>query len=747
MKKRIETQLDLLREPTQDMDGPQGHPNLVLELDHRSWLQFLSDEWLFPGETGCILLGIRKPCETHISPKLMSVNVWFDHTKLPDLSVIVWRNGIWASTYFSKLTDFDEAVIWNGPLPLFAVERFSVTSSDIRAHLLGQANSFDDIDPPVQPMDIVAAQKIDVPMPSKNIFPFGAKKSPKHWNSLRGAAAMALHCVPTIGPWLQLLSELLTKKQASSAASFVNAPWLRSALCPNEAQLADQDPPLWKAIVHEFSHLDIRNEWRPSLLLNAICSQARIMGGDNQRLDKLIASTESLLKDNGTIRELGITDNPLELALQLVLLRPKPGRYVNWKKDWPSIPPAAWWTGAILTGYLCGFRSLPRYLRGSLEARRLLALRTWQLMDEKSSSEWAAKNRAMVNWSLQHDAILLEAGEIIISEYKPSNRGRWYELDLSNELNMNNAISVAKSFCPEFIKQILALQVGVYNLIGTGRAELDESKTRLSISGTVELSLESPVSLSQRLDIEGFRNWIATSAIQTRLPRLSPLENIYSQSITKSVIEKPIQINTAPRLPQRLDSLQPKSPFGSAPQGLLLIPDFITPKQESSLLAKIESSPWDTTMSRRVQHYGWRYDYKSRKVDAKAYIGPLPSWAANLGRMLFERGLVKELPDQVIVNEYSGNQGITKHIDCLPCFRGEVVTISLLESWEMIFSRKLERDLDEKYKIILTRRSAAVLSGESRTTWYHEIPKHLKEAGIIRHRRISITFRKVDTPA
>ena len=152
-------------------------------------------------------------------------------------------------------------------------------------------------------------------------------------------------------------------------------------------------------------------------------------------------------------------------------------------------------------------------------------------------------------------------------------------------------------------------------------------------------------------------------------------------------------------------------------------------------------------MSRRVQHYGWRYDYKSRKVDAKAYIGPLPSWAANLGRMLFERGLVKELPDQVIVNEYSGNQGITKHIDCLPCFRGEVVTISLLESWEMIFSRKLERDLDEKYKIILARRSAAVLSGESRTTWYHEIPKRLKEAGIIRHRRISITFRKVDTPA
>lgn len=148
-------------------------------------------------------------------------------------------------------------------------------------------------------------------------------------------------------------------------------------------------------------------------------------------------------------------------------------------------------------------------------------------------------------------------------------------------------------------------------------------------------------------------------------------------------------------------------------------------------------------MKRRVQHYGWRYDYKARKVDPKNYLGPLPVWAQDLAERLLELQVVSELPDQVIVNNYEGNQGITKHIDCPECFRGPVVTISLLETWDMVFTRKLENGTSERFVQPLPQRSVAVLAGEVRSDWYHEIPARITEHGVPRIRRVSITFRKV----
>jgi alkylated DNA repair dioxygenase AlkB len=180
------------------------------------------------------------------------------------------------------------------------------------------------------------------------------------------------------------------------------------------------------------------------------------------------------------------------------------------------------------------------------------------------------------------------------------------------------------------------------------------------------------------------------------------------------------------------------------PHGLLIVPEFITSDHEVNLIEMIDAMPWDESMLRRVQHHGWRYDYKGRKVDEAAYLGPLPDWASSLGEKLADDGLVSEMPDQMLINEYIGAQGISKHIDCPSCFRGPVVTISLNESWEMTFSRADSSGSTERYKVVLPRRSATVLDGDARSHWLHEIPKRLKESGVARGRRVSITFRKVD---
>ncbi|MGL4371862.1 MAG: alpha-ketoglutarate-dependent dioxygenase AlkB, partial [Alphaproteobacteria bacterium] len=57
--------------------------------------------------------------------------------------------------------------------------------------------------------------------------------------------------------------------------------------------------------------------------------------------------------------------------------------------------------------------------------------------------------------------------------------------------------------------------------------------------------------------------------------------------------------------------------------------------------------------------------------------GPMQNWL-NLGRKkLWEGGLFHAQPDQVIVNEYLPNQGITPHIDCIPCFGNTIASLSL----------------------------------------------------------------------
>ncbi|PTU04252.1 hypothetical protein DBR45_02810 [Pseudomonas sp. HMWF031] len=755
MKNYPDTQLDFLNDPVLTAHPPEARAPLVIEMDHRSWMRFLSEEWLFPETSSGVLLGVGLPCETHIPEKFTTVGVWFDQTKLPNSSVMAWRDGAWVSVSLANLHPSDQAILWNGPLPLFAVDHFSVPSSNNRAHLLAQVSNFADIDTPQQPVEVFLGSKISVPIPTRQKFPFGLKKPPANWDALRGAAAMALDCVPAIGPWLQVLCGWFSREQSVVSAQILDAPWLGLALWSREGQSSDQHSPLWRAIIDVFSDSNTRTDWRSDLVLSAVCSRARALGGNGERLTRLQDSTEKLLKDLGGIRDLGIKDDVLELAFQLVLLRHKPERYVHWKKDRPSIPPGAWWTGAILTGYLAGFRALPLQLRGSIEARKSLSLSTWQMMDDNSSSDWSTLNHGPVNWIIEHDSVLLRKGPLTLAEHKFSNRGRWYELDLTKKNCRASAETVALQHCPWLIQQTLLLNEGTYELLGTGTLRVDAPTATLQVDGRVEILLGSIGKLDRSLDVRGFRHWLATSSLELQIPnptaalielqtRADSFEYTPAQ-VPSSRVQVPTTVETPkPRASVRPNSKQLNIPPTAPPKGLIIVPEFITPREETSLLAAIDSAPWDSSMSRKVQHYGWRYDYKARKVDPSAFLGPLPKWAEALGKKLFKEKYLAELPDQVIVNEYLDNQGISKHIDCIPCFRGAVATISLLESWEMLFSRKLKPDIEEKYKVVLQRRSAAILSGESRKIWYHEIPKRWKEAGVPRVRRISITFRKVD---
>jgi alkylated DNA repair dioxygenase AlkB len=178
--------------------------------------------------------------------------------------------------------------------------------------------------------------------------------------------------------------------------------------------------------------------------------------------------------------------------------------------------------------------------------------------------------------------------------------------------------------------------------------------------------------------------------------------------------------------------------------GLQYIADYISGEEQSTLLEVIDKQTWLTILSRRVQHYGYRYDYKSRRVDPSMYLGALPDWAIPLAERLKKDGLTAETPDQLIVNEYYPGQGIAQHIDCIPCFGDIIFSLSLASSCLMVFS---DIKTGTTASILLEPGGLLVMSGEARNQWKHGIPPRKKDfingKNIERERRISLTFRKV----
>ena len=145
--------------------------------------------------------------------------------------------------------------------------------------------------------------------------------------------------------------------------------------------------------------------------------------------------------------------------------------------------------------------------------------------------------------------------------------------------------------------------------------------------------------------------------------------------------------------------------------GLAYVADYLSPDEHDRLVATVDRQPWLTGLRRRVQHYGYRYDYKARKVARDFYLGPLPGWAAEIALRLHREGWFPTPPDQLIVNEYRPGQGISRHVDCVPCFGPTVVSLSLGSTCVMELA---EAKTKRKVPLFLAPRSAIVLGEAAR---------------------------------
>ena len=101
-----------------------------------------------------------------------------------------------------------------------------------------------------------------------------------------------------------------------------------------------------------------------------------------------------------------------------------------------------------------------------------------------------------------------------------------------------------------------------------------------------------------------------------------------------------------------MKAMSSPSPLPSGIAGLHYLEDYVSAGRHDALLTAVDAQPWSDDLRRRVQHYGFRYDYKRRSVDRSMSLGPLPDWAAEFAERLGQKGITPARPDQLIVNEY-----------------------------------------------------------------------------------------------
>jgi alkylated DNA repair dioxygenase AlkB len=176
------------------------------------------------------------------------------------------------------------------------------------------------------------------------------------------------------------------------------------------------------------------------------------------------------------------------------------------------------------------------------------------------------------------------------------------------------------------------------------------------------------------------------------------------------------------------------------PSGLFYAPSFLSTEDQRRLFEEIDANEWSLELKRRVQHYGYRYDYKARRIDPSMHLGPLPPFAIGIAARLQTVTSFTQLPDQLIVNEYLPGQGISAHVDCKTCFNNRVAIASLGWPYEMEFQHTHSQT---NTKLLLGVGSLLVLADEARYRWTHQIRARHQDRGVPRQRRLSLTFRKV----
>ncbi len=181
-------------------------------------------------------------------------------------------------------------------------------------------------------------------------------------------------------------------------------------------------------------------------------------------------------------------------------------------------------------------------------------------------------------------------------------------------------------------------------------------------------------------------------------------------------------------------------------EGLSYYPDFLHYIERNQLLRQINQQDWLLAGKRRVQHYGFVYDYEHGGIEDSESLGPLPNWATELVFQLLRQHIIDTLPNQLTIDEYLPAQGLANHATDVVKLGEPIVLLSLCAANNMTFTEK--RDTTNKGRWLLEEGSLLVLKGKARYDWAYGIANsryYYDQDGKRFQRKpwLTLTFRKV----
>jgi alkylated DNA repair dioxygenase AlkB len=712
--------------PPQEVNGtPRGEDApplwLGLSIDHRTLFEGLQDDWLRPREGAAgHVLGVRafanEAIQTANGHRIL-VRIKFDPARLPHIPVYRRHAGEWVIASITSDEADDPSVFWPGLLPTFAISELIVTSNEECSRLASLARQVSNVPLLVAPRVLRSGEDVSVPHSAPPSGKLSGIALPPEMDAVRGAMTMAMWAVPRVDPWLDLLCESLgsdPSEKLTRRAEYVRSPWWVSPpwtlTSPPQPNPSPQER-LWLSATRAFLAARTGPLVMAADLVHQVADDVSrdVPDVDLSYFREWTQETIKVLRGDAKLDLSNWKAEPVGKAIQLVLVRPDPSVFTKWKEDLPSLPPAVWWSAAALCGLLHGYRRLPTSFRGDADQQRLFAIHALRALGSNPAANWAALVQGNPEWRRQSGDIIFSWSGTLFARKPENARGRWLNANLDDVAVRKVAEEISRSNHWPCIRTKVAVPAGEIPFSGESVEVVPLPEQHLKLKDLTEFTLPQGAVFEPILNAQEFRWCIVTEGATIPPPetrgRIAP-------SASKEI------------------------------PGLVYVSNFLTEAQESELVGLIDTGEWSNVLKRRVQHFGWRYDYKSREIDSSMRLGPLPQWAMALAKRLKDEGLLPHVADQVIVNEYVRNQGISKHVDCIPCFDDGIAMISLLESWEMIF-----RDKGGLAPVaqMLEHRSVAIMSRDVRYHWSHEIPaRYTEPGGLRRQRRISITFRKVN---
>lgn len=665
--------------------------------------------------------------------------------------------------FHEKNTEKADGLVVTVPsLPLYALRSIEVDSIEHESNLVSLAQNFSNVS---LPTDKILVSEFDNSVQGFEINDntrFPTWQLPSIFNSVHGAIAMAIWAIPRVQPWIQILRLALNHEsvKTENAVRQIGVPWLKipwlrgpldyvtkseihgndtiightrgeSVIVTNkkldtnasvrttedlsleiDKDVDSLEVQLWYAALASM-RADKQNSKNSKTIAEQIATHANKNKERISGVDSWYTETLSLLEAKTTIRCDPMDHHSVGLAIQLVLLRPDPNDFKTWLKNHPNLPPAVWWAASILCGWHHGYESLDNSFRGVLGLRDFTSIRalvSTSNLDEKNLLP--EDHRVPLTTDvLNNEFIFFWSGAEIIRK-SWTHRAKWYATQLRGVKVNDAALNLVRRLSWPCIDTWITLPTGSVRTEGSGDIFVEDDAIVVA-NGTRKLLLSEAIEPEGHLNEIRFRNYLAIGA--------------------GFVNEPPSATNVE---------------FIDEVPGLIYKRNFLSPEDEDNLLNLIDKENWDTGLRRRVQHYGWKYDYKQRSIDESMRMGRLPKWAQQLAQKLVTEGFMSYIPDQVIVNEYVGKQGISKHCDQPRIFDDEVATVSLLETWDMVFRNKKD---GRKVVVPLERGSVAILTDDARFKWTHEIPNRAHEKSldnngkyqiVPRVRRVSLTFRK-----